>query len=131
MEDPHRRIVHQQSGCATCSASSDRVLQAVGNLVSNAIQHGHADSEITVRSSVEHDRCRISVHNHGEQIRPELMQVMFEPMVRGADRRPSEGVGLGLFVVREIAHAHGGTVAVQSDGEAGTTFVVEFPTEGG
>jgi sigma-B regulation protein RsbU (phosphoserine phosphatase) len=127
LSHPHRTIVHEQSGCATCTASSDRVVQAVGNLVSNAVHHGSADSPITVRSSVENGRCTISVHNHGEPIRPELMQVMFEPMVRGAGRRPSEGVGLGLFIVREIAHAHGGSVAVRSDAETGTTFVVELP----
>jgi phosphoserine phosphatase RsbU/P len=128
---PHRRIVHEQSGCDTCHASSDRIVQAVGNLVSNAIHHGRADSEITVRSSVENGHCTVSVHNHGEPIHPELMPMMFEPMVRGADRRASEGVGLGLFIVREIAHAHRGTVSVHSDAEAGTTFVVRFPTDGG
>lgn len=126
---PSRRIVHEQSGCAVCSASSDRVVQVLGNLVSNAIRHGSADSPITVRTSVEDDRCRISVHNYGEPIRDELMKVMFEPMVRGADRRPSEGVGLGLFIVREIVHAHNGTVAVQSNADTGTTFIVEFPAE--
>ena len=126
---PNRRIIHEQSGSNICSASSDRIVQVLGNLVSNAIRHGSADSPITVRTSVGDTGCKISVHNYGEPISDDLMQVMFEPMVRGADRRPSEGVGLGLFIVREIVRAHGGTVAVQSSAETGTTFVVEFPVD--
>jgi sigma-B regulation protein RsbU (phosphoserine phosphatase) len=48
-------------------------------------------------------------------------------MVRGADRNAVEGVGLGLFIVREIARAHGGRVDVDSAEGAGTTFAFEFP----
>ena len=128
---PNRRIVHESSGCSICSASSDRIVQVLGNLVSNAIRHGSADSPITVRTSLENARCRISVHNFGKTIGKELMQVMFEPMVRGADRGASEGVGLGLFIVREIVRAHRGTVTVQSNADTGTTFTVEFPAEDG
>jgi sigma-B regulation protein RsbU (phosphoserine phosphatase) len=127
---PRHTIVHEQFGPSTCRASADRIVQAVGNLVSNAAHHGRADCPITVRSSNESGRCRVSVHNNGEPIDPAQMQAIFEPMVRGAHRRPSEGVGLGLFIVREIAHAHGGTVAVESNPAFGTTFTIDLPIVG-
>ena len=58
---------------------------------------------------------------------PELLRVLFDPFQRGrADGRNLGGLGLGLYIVREIVHAHGGTIDVTSDAEA-TTFRVRLP----
>ena len=107
-------------------ADANRIVQAVGNLVANAVTHGDAERPITVRSEGSGGRLRVSVHNHGRAIPPELLPRLFEPMVRGAEPAGA-GVGLGLYIVREIVRAHGGTVAVQSDASEGTTVVLDWP----
>ncbi|MNM31406.1 Heme sensor protein HssS [compost metagenome] len=68
------------------------------------------------------------MHNHGTPIPPELLDNLFEPMIRGShDNAELRSVGLGLFIVREIVRAHGGEVVVSSSAQAGTTFTVTFP----
>jgi signal transduction histidine kinase len=69
----------------------------------------------------------VGVHNHGPVIPADLLPRLFEPMVRGAGAGGSKGVGLGLYIVREIARAHGGRVDVRSTPEEGTTFLLEWP----
>jgi sigma-B regulation protein RsbU (phosphoserine phosphatase) len=124
---PQSRIHHERDGEAHCHADPERIVQAVGNLVANAVNHGSPDQPITVRSEVGHGVFRISVHNAGAPIPPEVAPRLFEPMVRGAAHGASKGVGLGLFIVREIVRAHGGTVQVHSTEREGTTFWIELP----
>jgi sigma-B regulation protein RsbU (phosphoserine phosphatase) len=124
---PQCRLEHQRSGPGDCIADPHRVSQAVGNLVANAANHGDAARPITVRSVGGGPRVQVSVHNHGRPIPPDLMQRLFEPMVRGEAGAPAKGVGLGLYIVRAIARGHGGQVQVASDAEAGTTFTLEWP----
>jgi sigma-B regulation protein RsbU (phosphoserine phosphatase) len=85
---------------------------------------------VTVASSCFDGRIEVSVHNDGDPIPAEKIASIFEPMTRG---EPGAGalrsVGLGLFIVREIARAHGGEVAVKSTTEKGTTFHVSFPPD--
>lgn len=70
----------------------------------------------------------VSVHNWGNPIPPVLLPTIFEPMVRGSRAGASDrSVGLGLFIVRAIAVAHGGDVKVVSTQDEGTTFTLEFP----
>jgi signal transduction histidine kinase len=74
----------------------------------------------------------IHVHNPGRPIAPELQGRIFEPLQRGEKTvtSTSRSVGLGLYIVREIAIAHGGRVSVQSTEEDGTTFVLSVPRFG-
>ena len=67
----------------------------------------------------------LSVHNDGEPISPDVLPILFEPFRRG-DRSPN-GLGLGLYIVREIIRRHGGTIDVRSSSDAGTTFVLRWP----
>ena len=63
---------------------------------------------------------------------PPLLEEIFEPFKRGdVSATPGGGVGLGLYIVKEIALAHGGTVAVHSEEGAGTTFTVNLPRRWG
>lgn len=123
-----RQIEHLRHGEGRCRADADRVSQAIGNLVSNAISYGAADQPITVTSSVGAAGCEISVRNAGAPIPQDVQAMLFEPMVRG-DHRSQRGVGLGLYIVREIARGHGGSVSVLSTEADGTTFTVKLPTE--
>jgi sigma-B regulation protein RsbU (phosphoserine phosphatase) len=125
---PERQLRHEQLGDGHCVADADRIVQAIGNLVANAASHGDPVRPITVRSGRSDGRFRVSVHNEGRPIPAEVVPRLFEPMVRGAGAT-ARGVGLGLYIVREIARSHGGQVDVRSSAEEGTTFVLDWPCE--
>src|SRR5438093_936149 len=111
------------------SWDGDRISQVVSNLVANAVQYGAADAPVTVSLNRDAaDALEIRVHNQGAPLPPELRQRLFEPYERGkgAESAHPRGLGLGLFIVREIARAHGGSIDVGSDAK-GTTFVVHLP----
>ena len=122
---PKRNFVHERSGGESTTGDARRLVQLVGNLVSNAIVYGASDGAITVKTNVG-ARSSIAVHNEGPPIPQDLQASMFEPMTRGQDGGAARSVGLGLFIVREIARAHGGTASVSSS-QAGTTFHIEWP----
>ncbi|MDB5867693.1 MAG: sensory box histidine kinase [Polaromonas sp.] len=124
---PRHRLQHRSLGAGQCSADADRLVQLIGNLVSNAMAYGAPDRPIVVTSSFVADGFEVSVHNEGNPIAPELLASLFEPMVRGAGSHASGGVGLGLFIVNEIARAHQGQVLAESSPQAGTTFYARFP----
>jgi signal transduction histidine kinase len=72
---------------------------------------------------------KIEVHNSGTPIAPQLLPVLFEPMRRGSVPVSDVGrsVGLGLYIVQQIAEAHCGNITVQSTASDGTTFVMFLP----
>jgi signal transduction histidine kinase len=85
-----------------------------------------------VRVSVEGDgeEVFLSVENQGPAIAPELLRVMFDPFCRGSSLRDTShasGLGLGLFIVKQVVGAHDGSIAVDSTAERGTTFTVRLP----
>lgn len=125
---PGRTLQHLRFGEGECMADADRLAQLVGNLVSNAVAHGDPVHPITVTSSIGEGTFSVAVHNQGTPIPREAQGRLFEAMTRGKDA-PTVGrsVGLGLFIVREIAKAHGGHAEVESSAEQGTTFRAIFP----
>ncbi|HTN84158.1 MAG TPA: PAS domain-containing sensor histidine kinase [Sorangium sp.] len=126
---PARQVEHRRTGDGLGLADPDRIAQILTNLVNNALTYGTPDQPVTVATSVLPGALEIQVHNAGRPIPPELQAKIFEPMQRGgAQARPgSRSVGLGLYIVREIASAHGGRVSVRSTEGEGTTFVVALP----
>jgi sigma-B regulation protein RsbU (phosphoserine phosphatase) len=128
---PGRMVEHQQRGTGTGLADADRLAQVVTNLASNAMTYGAPDHPITISSVVGARDLSIEVHNLGQPIPPELMPHMFEPLRRGEQqvKLGSRSVGLGLYIVQEIATAHGGKVLVRSTLEEGTTFLVTIPIQ--
>ena len=125
---PSRTLLHVRSGEGPCTADANRLEQLVGNLVSNAVAYGQPDMPITVTSSVEPTSFSISVHNAGAPIAPATLATIFRPMTRGVTAgTKSRSVGLGLFIVREIAKRHGGDAFATSTAEGGTTFSARFP----
>jgi signal transduction histidine kinase len=109
-----------------------RVQQAITNLLNNAAQYRTKEHPVVVQVSDEPGALLLSVQNHGEVIPVESLEAIFDPLVqlnaeeREAGRYPAS-IGLGLFVVREITIAHGGTVTVDSDESAGTVFTLRLP----
>jgi len=108
---------------------SERLLQVLDNLLTNALKYGDIKSAITVRSRGLADEVVVDVHNWGNPISPELQVSLFEPYRVGlqSDSTAKVSLGLGLFIVREIARAHGGDVQVESSMESGTLFAVRIP----
>jgi len=102
----------------------DRLLQVLANLIGNAVQHGDPDHPIVVRVEGQLDAMvRIEVESTGS-IPAEIRDTIFSPFVRATDS--SRGAGLGLYIVEQIAKAHGGSVAVRSDDNT-TRFEVMLP----
>jgi PAS domain S-box-containing protein len=108
----------------------DRLAQALSNLIGNAAQHGTSEHGVTVHLDGSHaSLVRVKIHNSGS-IPEELLPRIFEPMIGGQQRRDgTRGLGLGLFITREIASAHGGTILVESTPQTGTTFTLCVPRE--
>lgn len=106
----------------------DRLYQVFSNLLGNAMDHGIPAEGVRVRvDAPTPNRVRVSVHNGGA-IPRDLLPRIFDPMVEaGLRRERSSGLGLGLFISREITRAHGGSIEVHSTEADGTTFVVSLP----
>ena len=126
---PRREILFSASDQALfCQADADRLTQLLGNLVSNAMTYGDGISPVSVRVAAAQGTVEIAVHNLGDPIDEAQLGSIFSPMTRGSEiGREVRSVGLGLFIVSEIAKAHGGVVEVVSSAEAGTTFTARFP----
>lgn len=125
---PDQDIPHHATGPGECTADADRLAQLIVNLVSNAATYGQVGAPITVASEVAGGTATLTVHNEGSPIAPETLKNLFEPMVRGVPGSSQvRSVGLGLFIVREIARAHGGTMEVRSLQQTGTSFILSFP----
>jgi len=101
-----------------------RAEQVLSNLIQNAIKHGTGKISITLRSA--EDNVSIAVRND-DRISPDLLPKIFEPFQRGEGK--ADGLGLGLYIVREIRRAHGGAVTVESSLERGTTFTSVWPRQ--
>ncbi|OPA88098.1 PAS domain-containing sensor histidine kinase [Pseudomonas fluorescens] len=124
---PTATLEHQAEGRGDACLDSDRVQQIIGNLVANSVAYGDLQQPITITSRLGDGNCEVAVHNHGAVIPETLIAVLFEPMTRGTDQGSEvRSVGLGLYIVRELARVHGGDVAVNSCATQGTTFTVTF-----
>jgi PAS domain S-box-containing protein len=110
----------------------DRLTQLLGNLGKNALDYSPADTPVDFTLHDEGDSVRLEVHNEGPPIPRQMQQGLFEPFRRAVegDAHPTSGLGLGLFIVQEIARAHAGTVEVHSGAGEGTTFTVRLPRRG-
>ena len=105
-----------------------RLEQVVVNLLTNAAKYGrNAPIHVSVRCAG--DRAELTVRDQGLGIAPEHQQRIFERFERAADARHFGGLGLGLWLSRQIVEAHGGTIRVSSALGAGASFVVELPTK--
>jgi len=109
---------------------SDRLQQICASLIANAVQHGGGGGKAAVGVELDgtsHDAVAVRVHNDGA-IPPAILPTVFDAFSSAERRREhSRGLGLGLFIVREVVAAHGGTVHVTSSSDHGTTFALRLP----
>ncbi len=109
-----------------------RMGQLLSNLLANAISYGARGEPVTVHMWENQNEVFFSVHNSGNPIPPAEQTRIFKPLTRGAsddkaERREPGGLGLGLYICREIVHAHGGTLELESTQAGGTLFRVKLP----
>jgi signal transduction histidine kinase len=127
-----RTIVQRYEGPMEGYWDPVRLEQVVSNLLSNAFKHGNPLGPVGVSARVDGSDVVLEVANEGGLIPTEVLGKLFEPFWRGPAGEPAGrgGLGLGLYIVRQIAIAHGGSVAVESIRERGTVFMVRLPRHG-
>ncbi len=106
-------------------ADENLLVRAVSNVMANVVRH--ADSEGLVRLEIdkdETDKVVISVFNSGAAIPEEEISRVFDRLFRGEHARNTPGSGLGLTIARKITELHGGTIAIRSRKDYGTTVVL-------
>jgi two-component system OmpR family sensor kinase len=125
-----RSVTVDERSHAVITADRQRLVQAVLNLIRNAVEHTPADTPISVGSRLTDGSAHIWVTDRGPGISAGDQARLFERFARGANgRRVAGGAGLGLAIVKAIAEGHGGRVEVASIVGEGTTFTVAIPTE--
>ncbi len=123
------RIFIFREGDTLLQGDGDLLSQVFSNLIGNALTHGREDSAIQVRLNGQAaDTVTITVQNAGE-IPPDVLPTIFAPYRSGRSQHETGGLGLGLYITKEIADMHGGVVAVRSDAENGTVFDVTIPRD--
>jgi signal transduction histidine kinase len=119
----------QRLGDLTGNWDRERLIQVVSNLAVNAVVHASA-KRVGVRLQDQGPSVVLTITNQGTPIPNDMLESIFEPLVHRSQHVSNElssGLGLGLFIVREIVKAHGGTVQVSSSASEGTTFSVRLP----
>jgi signal transduction histidine kinase len=124
---PERSIDVSFEGRTDGAWDADRLEQVVQNLLANAIAHGDKERTISIRVEDHVEDIHIVVHNYGPPISPALVPVLFDSFRQASRPKRGEGLGLGLFITREVVRAHGGDVTVSSTEAEGTSFMVRLP----
>lgn len=132
---PGRRIDSHIAPGLALRCDPDRLSQLLSNLVKNALVHGSDADPIVVDAHLDNGVFTLRVANGGADLAPEVLQQLFRPFWRGSSSKASpnaasrggEGLGLGLYIVDQIARGHQGKVAVSSTGGT-TAFTFTMPT---
>jgi signal transduction histidine kinase len=110
---------------------TDRLAQAVSNVIGNALEHGDRSKPVRVSIRSSDEVFTIDVQNEGTPIPPELMPRLFDPFRRGTPDGCAQphgaGLGPGLFIAQQILQTHGGRITVTSTQEAGTVVSIRLP----
>jgi signal transduction histidine kinase len=107
-----------------------RIDQVLTNLISNAIKYSPDGGTIGIRVREEDGAAVVSISDQGVGIAPEEQASLFQPFVRGRAGHGVGGTGLGLYISAQIVERHGGTISVESEPGAGSTFTVRLPRTG-
>jgi len=127
-----KRAVHLEAACQEMpivEADGPRLAQVLDNLLSNAIKYTPDGGRVEVRAELDGGEVVLSVSDTGIGLTAGECAAIFEPFYRAdaVKERGIKGTGLGLVIVKAVAEAHGGSVAVESEPGAGSTFTVRLP----
>lgn len=129
---PEREVVVQGPQSLSVEVDADRLVQALGNLLANALSYGRPDAPLILDADGDGRRVRLTVRNRAEPIPPERLAHIFEPFRRAHDGgNNSRGLGLGLYIVRAIARAHGGEARLTSAPDGWIEACIELPRRSG
>src|SRR5207237_650146 len=103
-----------------------RIEQVLTNLISNALKYGDG-KPVTIEVRAEGRAAQIVVRDRGIGISPENLGRIFGRFERAVSARNYGGLGLGLYITRQIVEAHGGSIGVESEQGQGSAFFVELP----
>ena len=118
-----------EGGPLEITGDSERLAQVVMNLLTNAIQYNRPEGEVRVKLELQGGLAVLTVADTGQGIAAEDLPHVFERFYRADESRSSANNGLGLAISKAIAEAHGGTIEVSSQLDAGTTFTVRLPVD--
>ena len=123
------KMEQRNGGPAVVNADADDLRIAVGNILDNAVKYSNGRVDIDVDIAAPHEGYIVlRVRDEGVGIPQQELKRVFKRFYRVPGRTQVKGTGLGLFIVRSIARAHGGRVSIESEGEGrGTTVVLELP----
>ena len=105
--------------------------EALGNVVNNAVKYTPAGGAVTLGAQMLEGFCRVDVTDAGPGIPEEEQGAIFDRFYRGAGTRTAEGLGLGLYLAREILTRQGGYIKVSSAPGKGSTFSLYLPRAAG
>jgi signal transduction histidine kinase len=127
----HHIEVDQQCAPSMIEADRDHLEQVLDNLISNAIKFSPAGGRIVVRVCEHDENVEISVTDSGVGIPSQQLDAVFGLFYQAEDpvSRHSGGMGLGLYISKEIVSRHGGRIWVESELGRGSTFHVALPRE--
>jgi PAS domain S-box-containing protein len=106
----------------------DRIEQLMVNLLTNALKYGKGNA-VTIRLEVLNNVARLEIQDHGIGVKPENVEIIFKKYERIVSADEVSGLGIGLFICREIVEAHGGKIWVESTFGEGSKFIAELPLD--
>jgi signal transduction histidine kinase len=122
-------VAHVDRQVPKVSGDRERLRQVLQNLLENAVKYSRSGEDVDVRAWAENGRVLVSVEDTGPGIPREQHALIFERFGRANVGLGKPGTGLGLFIARSIAEAHGGRLTVDSAPGDGATFILELPAE--
>jgi two-component system sensor histidine kinase/response regulator len=109
------------------NADAQQLWRVFGNLIDNAVKYNQSGFILTVEAKKEGERVRCTVADNGAGISPQQCARLFEPYTRGVGVSLRQGLGLGLYICRQIVEAHGGEIGVDSELGKGARFWLTLP----
>lgn len=130
LANPNRRVELALHGDLCGVWDRDRLAQVVANLLGNALDYSPPGTPVRITARGDGDSVTLEVHNEGPPIPDDFQQDIFTPFRRGGPENAGShpnGLGLGLFITKLVAEAHGGWIQVESAADRGTTFFMSLP----
>ena len=128
VEEFEAAITLEIEGDVTGTWDADRLSEALSNLAGNAVEHAARGTSVMLKARAEEADVVVEISNQGDPIPEDVLPFIFEPFRRAKQREKSASgnLGLGLYIAKQIALSHGGTIDAHSEGGT-TTFVVRLP----
>ena len=128
-EARYNRIEFESDETLSVMGDPGRIEQVLDNLLANAVKYSAVDSEIRLSGRINGDEVHLAVSDQGAGIPPDEQVKLFERFYRRPEHRDARqpGLGLGLYITRELINAQGGRVWVESEVGRGSTFYVALP----